>query len=107
MNAKSIPTQLSDLPHQHRSDPQPHDEEAAESIEQVGLAFELGSVGVDDGDRDDANEAVEGMELREFELVAVDHDDAKDHLDEHRGLCKSDIPPKTPGPEGLNLVGRQ
>ncbi len=67
----------------------------------------MGSVGVDDGDRDDANKAIEGMELREFELVAVDHDDAKDHLDEHRGLGEGDIPPKTPGPEGLNLVGGQ
>ncbi len=95
------------LPHQHRSYSQPHDEETAESIEQVGLAFELGAVGVDDGDRDDADETIEGMELREFELVAIDHDDTEDHLDEHRGLGKGDIPPKTPGPEGLNLVSRQ
>jgi len=107
VNAETIPTQLSDLPHQHRSNSQSHDEEAAESVEQIGLAFELGAVGVDDGDRDDANKAVEGVELGEFELVAVDHDDAEDHLDEHRGLGEGDIPPKTPGPEGLNLVGSE
>ncbi len=95
------------LPHQHGPDPQPHDEEAAKSVEQVGLAFELSAVGVDDGDRNDANKAVEGMKLWEFELVAVDHDDAQDHLDEHRGLGEGDIPPKTPCPEGLNLVGGQ
>ncbi len=98
---------LPDLPHQHCPDAQPHDEEAAESIEQVGLAFELGAIGVDDGDRDDSNKTVEGVKLWEFELVAVDHDDAEDHLNEHRGLGEGDIPPKTPGPEGLNLVGSQ
>ncbi len=95
------------MPHQHRPDSQSHDEEAAESVEQIGLAFELGSVGVDDGDRDDADKAVEGVEFWEFELVAVDHDDAEDHLDEHRRLGKGDVPPKTPRPEGLNLVGSQ
>jgi hypothetical protein len=47
------------------------------------------------------------VELGEFELVAVDHNDAKDHLDEHRGLGEGDVPPKTPRPEGLNLVGSQ
>ncbi len=98
---------LPDLPHQHRPDAQSHDEEAAESIEQVGLAFELGAVGVDDGDRNDANKAVESVKLWEFELVAVDHDDTEDHLDEHRGLSEGDIPPKTPGPERLNLVGSE
>ena len=95
------------MPHQHCPDAKPHDEEASESVEQIGLAFELGAVGVDDGDRDDANKAVEGVELREFELVAVDHDDAKDYLDEHRCLGECDIPPKTPRPERLNLVGGQ
>ncbi len=106
-SVKTVAIQLPNLPHQHRPDPQPHDEEAAKSVEQVGLAFELGAVGVDDGDRDDANEAVEGVELREFELVAVDHDDTENHLDEHRRLGEGDIPPKTPGPERLNLVGSQ
>ena len=43
----------------------------------------MGAVGVDDGDCDDPDEAVEGVELGEFELVAVDHDDAENHLDEH------------------------
>ncbi len=100
-------SRLPDLPHQHRPNPKSHDEEAAESVEQIGPAFELGAVGVNDGDRDNANETIEGVELGEFELVAVDHDDTKDHLDEHRGLGKGDIPPKTPGPEGLNLVGSQ
>ena len=100
-------SRLPSLPNQHRPDTQPHDKETAESVEQIGLAFELGAVGVDDGDRDDADEAVEGVELGEFELVAVDHNDAKDHLDEHRGLGEGDVPPKTPRPEGLNLVGSQ
>ncbi len=67
----------------------------------------MGSVGVDDGNRDDSDKAVEGMKLREFKFVAVDHDDAEDYLDEHRRLGEGDIPPKTPGPEGLNFVGSQ
>ena len=99
------PEALGDLPHQHRPDPQPHDEDASESIQQVGLAFQLRSVGVDDGNGNDADEAVEGVELRKLELVAVDHDDPEDHLDEHRCLGQRDIPPQAPGPEGLDLVG--
>ncbi|NBO56907.1 MAG: hypothetical protein EBU84_20460, partial [Actinobacteria bacterium] len=61
-NAETITSLLPDLTHQHRPDSQPHDEEAAESVKQVGLAFELGAVGVDDGNRDDANKTVEGVE---------------------------------------------
>ena len=98
---------LPNLPHKHCPDAKPHDEEAAESVEQVGLAFELGAIGVDDGNRDNADEAIEGVKLGEFKLVAVDHDDAKDYLDEHRGLSEGDIPPKTPGSQGLNLVGSE
>ena len=99
--------QSGNLPHQHCPDSKPHDEEAPESIQQIGLALELRSVGVDDGDRDDADEAVEGVELRKLELVSVDHDDPEDHLNEHRRLGQRDIPPQSPGPEWLDLVGRK
>ena len=63
------------------------------------------AVRVDDGNRDDADEAIEGVKLGELELVAVDHDDPKDHLNEHRCLGQRDIPPESPGPEGFDLVG--
>ena len=54
----------------------------------------LHAVRVDDGDGDDRDESVEGVELRELELVLVDEDHAEGHLDEHRQLGDRDEPPQ-------------
>ena len=85
---------LGGLAHEHGSDAEAHDEEATEAVEQIGAALELGAVRIDDGDGDDADEAIEGVECREHGLVAVDHDDAQDDLDEHGELCKGGVPPQ-------------
>ena len=82
------------MAHEHGADAKAHDEEAAEAIEQVDAALELRAVRIDDGDGDDADEAIEGVERREHCLVAVDHDDAQDDLDEHGELSKSGVPPQ-------------
>ena len=88
---------LGGLAHEHGSDAETHDEEAAEAVEQISAALELRTVRIDDGDGDDANEAIEGVECGEHCLVAVDHDDAQDDLDEHGELCEGGVPPQGAG----------
>ena len=85
------------MAHEHGSDAEAHDEEAAEAVEQISAALELSAVRINDGDGDDADEAIEGMECGEHCLVAVDHDDAQDDLDEHGDLSKSGVPPQGAG----------
>ena len=85
---------LGSLAHEHGADAEAHDEEAAEAVQQVDAALELGAVRIDDGDGDDADEAIEGVKRREHCLVAVDHDDAQDDLDEHGELCEGGVPPQ-------------
>ena len=85
---------LGSLAHEHGSDAEAHDEEATEAVEQISAALELSAVRIDDGDGDDADETVEGVECGEHCLVAVDHDDAQDDLDEHGDLSKSCVPPQ-------------
>ena len=88
---------LGGLAHEHGSDAEAHDEEPAEAVEQISAALELSAVRIDDGDGDDADETVEGVECGENGLVAVDHDDAQDDLDEHGELCKGGVPPQGAG----------
>jgi len=88
---------LGGLAHEHGADAEAHDEEAAEAVEQIGAALELRTVRIDYGDGDDADEAIEGVERREHGLVAVDHDDAQDDLDEHGELCEGGVPPQGAG----------
>jgi len=88
---------LGGLAHEHGSDAEAHDEEAAEAVEQISAALELRTVRIDDGDGDDADEAIEGVERREHGLVAVDHDDAQDDLDKHGELCEGGVPPQCAG----------
>ena len=98
---------LGSLAHEHGADAKAHDEEAAEAVEQISAALELGAVRIDDGDGDDADEAIEGVECREHCLVAVDHDDAQDDLDEHGELCEGGVPPQGAGAKGDEFVGGQ
>ncbi len=88
---------LGSLAHEHGADAEAHDEEAAEAVEQIGAALELSAIRIDDGDGDDADEAIEGVECGEHGFVAVDHDDAQDDLDEHGELSKSGVPPQCAG----------
>ena len=88
---------LGSLAHEHGADAKAHDEKAAEAVEQVDAALELCAVRIDDGDGDDADETVEGVECGEYCLIAVDHDDAQDDLDEHGDLCEGGVPPQCAG----------
>ena len=53
------------LADEHRANAKAHDEEAAKAIEQVHPRLQLRAIRVDDRDRDDADETVERVELRE------------------------------------------
>ena len=67
----------------------------------------LEAVAVDDGDGDDAYEAVEGVELWQGDLVAPDEERPQDDLDEHGGLGEADEPPQGPGAQAREPVGTQ
>ena len=95
------------MAHEHGADAKAHDEKAAEAVEQVDAALELSAVRIDDGDGDDADETVEGVECGEHGLVAVDHDDAQGDLDEHRELCEGGVPPQCASSQGDEFVGGQ
>src|SRR5262245_9095905 len=77
---------------EHGPDAQAHHEEAAEPVEQVDLVLQLAAVRVQDRDRDQPDEAVEHVELRRGELVAVERGDAEDDLHEHRPLRRTREP---------------
>ena len=95
------------MAYEHGADAKAHDEEAAEAVEQVDAALELRAVRIDDGDGDDADETVEGVECGEYCLVTVDHDDAQDDLDKHGELCEGGVPPQRAGAQGDEFVGGQ
>ena len=88
---------LGGLTHEHGSDAEAHDEEAAEAVEQIHAALELSAVRIDDGDGDDADEAIEGVKRWEHCLVAVHHDDAQDDLNKHGGFSNAGVPPQCAG----------
>ena len=82
------------LAYQHGSDAEPHEEQAAEAVEQVGLAFELVAIAVDDCYCHDGHESVERMECRKLKLVLVDHDDAESDLNKDGEFCNPGVPPQ-------------
>ncbi len=98
---------LANLADQHRPDPEAGDEEAAQSVEQIEAVLHLHAVRVDDGHGDDGDESVEGVKLRELELVLVHEDHAEGHLDEHRELGDSDEPPQSARAHLRQPVGGQ
>ena len=82
------------LAYQHGSDAEPHEEQAAEAVEQVGLAFELVAIAVNDCYCHDGDKTVERMECRKLKLVLVDHDDAESDLNKDGEFCNPGVPPQ-------------
>ena len=83
------------LAYQHGSDAESHEEQTAEAVEQVGLAFELVAIAIDDCYSHDGHESVERMECRKLKLVPVDHDDAESDLNKDGELSDSGVPPQS------------
>ena len=83
------------LAYQHGSDAEPHEEQTAEAIEQVGLAFELVAIAVDDCNRHDGDKTVESVKCRKLKLVFVDHNDAKSDLNKDGEFCDTGVPPQS------------
>ena len=83
------------LAYQHGSDAEPHEEQTAKAVEQVGLVLELVAIAVNDCDRHDGHESVERMECRKLKLVPVDHDDPKSDLNKDGELGSSGVPPQS------------
>ena len=83
------------LAYQHGSDAEPHEEQAAEAVEQVGLAFELVAIAVNDCYSHDGHESVERVECRKLKLVLVHHDDAESDLNKDGEFRYSGVPPQS------------
>src|SRR4051812_35148704 len=73
---RSDDRRLAHLTDQHRPDAETGDEQPADAVQQIEAVLHLDAIRVDDRDGDDRDEPVEGVELREPELVLVDQDDA-------------------------------
>ena len=99
--------ELGDLADEEGADSEAHHKQSAAPVQQVQLVLHLIAVRVDDRDRNDADESVEGMELRELELVLVHQNHAKYNLDKHGEFGKQSKPPQCSGAQRLNLVSAQ
>ena len=99
--------ELGDLADEEGADSEAHHKQSAAPVQQVQLVLHLIAVRVNDRDRNDADESVEGMELRELELVLVHQNHAKYNLDKHGEFGKQSKPPQCSGAQRLNLVSTQ
>ena len=83
------------LAYQHGSDTEPHEEQAAEAVEQVGLAFELVAIAIDDCYCHDGDKTIKRVECRKLKLVLVHHDDAESDLNKDGEFRYSGVPPQS------------
>ncbi len=83
------------------------DEESAEAVEQVLPLHDLLAVAVDDGNRSERQEAVEGVGVGRFDAVGLHGDDAEGHLHQHRHLGDRRDHPQRPTASLLDPVSHE
>ena len=99
--------ELGDLADEEGADSEAHHKQSAAPVQQVQLVLHLIAVRVDDRDRNDADESVEGVKLRKLKLVFVHQNHTEYHLDKHGEFGEQRKPPQRSSAQRLNLVSTQ
>ena len=99
--------ELGDLADEEGADTEAHHEQSAAPVQQVQLVLHLIAVRIDNRDRDNPDETVEGVKLRKFELVFVHQNHTQNNLNKHGELGEQRKPPQCSGSQRLNLVSTQ
>jgi len=99
--------ELGDLADEEGADSEAHHKQSAAPVQQVQLVLHLIAVRINDRDRNDADESVEGMKFRELEFVLVHQNHTKNYLDKHGEFGEQRKPPQRSSAQRLNLVSTQ